>query len=81
MSSPHHHQHRENLIPIPKSSTIEGVRYYPENGDLHVAFKSGGHYLYHKVGPHLYRQLMAAESKGKFIHQMIKGKHKVTKLP
>ena len=72
------HQHHHNLVSVKNSSTIEALGY--QSGDLHVAFKSGGHYVYHQVTPALYAQLMAAESKGKFFHTNIKGKHKVTKL-
>jgi len=74
-------QHHHNLIPIKESSTIESIGYHPENGDLHVVFRSGGHYLYHKVEAKLFEQLMTAKSKGKFFHQNIKGKHQATKLP
>lgn len=74
---PHEHQ---NLIPIKDSSTIEAVGYHPENGDLHIQFKHGGHYLYHQIEPKVFEQLMGAKSKGKFFHGVIKGRHKFTKL-
>ena len=63
-----------------KSSTIKEVGHDPEQQALYVRFHGGGHYKYHGVDSNTFHALMAAPSKGKFLHKMVKPKHKFTKL-
>lgn len=55
------------------SSSIASICYDPEDGLLEVVFRRTGHiYDYFGVPPATYRALMAADSKGSFINQVIK---------
>lgn len=54
------------------SSTIKEVSYNDETHELHVAFKSGGKYVYIGVPMDLYQKFSEAESFGKFFHRYIK---------
>jgi len=67
------------MIPV-KSSNIESVGYHEESGALHVVFKDGGHYIYHKVSPANFERFMTAPSKGAFLHRFIKKQHQHTKI-
>ena len=58
------------MIPV-ASSDLASVGY--ENRTLYIAFNSGGVYAYAGVSESVYRQLLAAPSKGKFFHAYIKG--------
>jgi predicted metal-dependent hydrolase len=63
-----------------RSSNIKAIGHDPNTRALYVKFRNGGHYVYHDVDLADYSRLMAAESKGKYLHQFIKGKHRHTKL-
>jgi KTSC domain len=52
-------------VPV-ESSCIDSVGY--ENEVLEVRFNDGGVYRYFEVPAQLYRQLLAAESKGRFFN-------------
>jgi len=54
------------------SSTILSIGYESASETLEVEFKSGGIYQYYNVPEPVYQQLMAADSKGKFLHVYIK---------
>ena len=56
------------------SSNIESIGYNVVNQELEVEFKSGGIYNYHGVPQDVWADLMAAESKGRFLAANIKGK-------
>ena len=57
-----------------ESSQIESIGYDPENKTLEVEFKSGGTvYQYYSVDSATYEEMLASESKGKFLSQKIKG--------
>lgn len=53
------------------SSNIEAVSY--RYRIMTVQFKGGSTYTYHKVPRAIYQAFMAAESKGKYLNQHIKG--------
>lgn len=57
-----------------KSSNIHSISYNAEDQNLEVGFNSGKLYLYHNVPEELHQQFLAAESKGKFFKQNIRGK-------
>lgn len=52
------------------SSNLSKVGY--ENGTLYIEFHSGGFYRYSDVPEYVYRELMSAESKGKYFAKNIK---------
>lgn len=54
------------------SSTVLSIGHEPTNSTLEVEFKNGGVYQYYNVPEMIYQQLMASDSKGKFLHAYIK---------
>lgn len=54
------------------SRAIEMLGYDETDMILCVMFKGGATYAYRGVPPHVYQQLMVAESKGSFINKVIK---------
>ena len=58
---------RETVV----SSTVLSIGYEPSSSTLEVEFKNGV-YQYYNVPEPIYQQLMASDSKGKFIHAYIK---------
>lgn len=56
-----------------KSSNILGIGY--EDNSLYVKYKSGTIYRYNDFPKNLYESLLMAESKGRFMSQMVKGKY------
>lgn len=54
------------------SSTVLSIGYEPTSSTLEVEFKNGGLYQYYNVPESIYQQLMASDSKGKFMHAYIK---------
>jgi hypothetical protein len=54
-----------------ESSMIHAVGYDSKTRTLEVVFNSGGTYIYEKVPPKVYKELMAAESKGSYMRDLI----------
>ncbi len=54
-----------------ESSMLHAVGYDPETRTLEVVFNSGEKYQYYDVPPEEYEGLMAAESKGSYMHSNI----------
>lgn len=65
------------MVPV-QSSNVESIGYQPN--ELHVRFKKGGHYVYTGTNGDLHQALLAAESKGRFIGEHLKGKFDCRKL-
>lgn len=64
-----------------KSSNIDAVGYSKDNLDeLYIRFKNGVVYCYNKVPDDIYEGLMAAESKGKYFTENIKGVYEYRKV-
>ncbi len=62
-----------------KSSYVESVGYDPETHTLEVRYLDGGLCRYLQVPPMVFDELMAADSKGEYVTQYIKGSyHAVT---
>jgi hypothetical protein len=57
-----------------KSSNLKAVAYF--EGDVYVEFLTGSKYQYKDVPHHLFEELLAAESIGKFYIANIKRLHK-----
>lgn len=60
------------------SSNIESVGY--ENGTLEIAFIDGGIYQYLNVPEGVYSGLMAASSKGRYLHDYIKDHYRTIRV-
>lgn len=54
------------------SSDIASVGYEEVSSTLEIEFNSGGIYRYLQVPYHVYKELMAAPSHGKYFHRAIK---------
>lgn len=54
------------------SSTLQTVGYEVASGTLEVEFKNGKLYQYYEVPELVYRQLLAADSAGRFLNTRIK---------
>jgi len=54
------------------STALRQVLYFPDAQSLEVEFSSGDIYTYCDVPEDLYRQLLSAESKGRFFNRMIR---------
>ena len=65
------------LTPV-ESSQIAAIGYEP--GKLWVQFRRGGTYVYKDVGYGLFMELMASDSKGKFLGQNVKGKYEFERV-
>ena len=58
------------MIPV-ESSMIQAVGYDSKTRMLEVLFNSGRIYCYEGVPPKIYKELMAAESKGRYMRSEI----------
>src|SRR5215813_9173789 len=58
------------LIPV-ESSMIQAVGYDPKTRILEVVFNSGQTYCYEDVPPEVHQELMAADSKGRYMRAAI----------
>ena len=63
-----------------KSSHLKSVGYDEKKEELEVEFQTGEVYRYFRVPVVVYKELMSAESKGKFFNSRIKGMYQVEKL-
>lgn len=68
-----------------ESSNLHSVGYDPESSNLFVIFKDalggpGRKYAYTNVQPHVYAELMAAPSKGKYLNAFVKNAYSYTRL-
>jgi DNA helicase HerA-like ATPase len=62
------------------SSTILSVGYDSVSETLEVEFKSGGLYQYYNVPESVHQNLMASDSKGKFLHVYIKSSYPCSRV-
>ncbi|MBB1156805.1 KTSC domain-containing protein [Amycolatopsis rubida] len=58
-------------VPV-ESSVIRDVGYDAAKSVLEIGFRNGGVYRYHLVPARVHRELMAAESPGRYLNQEIK---------
>lgn len=56
-----------------RSSMIAAAGYDPDTRTLEIEFTSGRTYTHPGVPPHVYENLLAAESPGRYYNQNIKG--------
>lgn len=61
------------MVPV-LSSNVAAIGFDDRSSTLIVRFHDGGRvYSYHGVPPAVYREFLAAPSKGRFLAQVIKG--------
>jgi hypothetical protein len=65
---------------IVASTSIASVGYDPVAGVLEVEFRSGAIYRYLAVPMHIHRELMSAESKGRYFSQQIRGRYRFQRI-
>ncbi|MBV9044052.1 MAG: KTSC domain-containing protein [Alphaproteobacteria bacterium] len=63
-----------------QSSSIEAAGYDLERRTLRIRFVGGSTYDYHGVPAMVLKQLLAAESKGRFVNWSIKPYYRYTRL-
>jgi hypothetical protein len=79
-------KNQQMKLTIVESSMIHAVGYDPKSKTLEVVFNSGRTYIYEDVPPKVYKGLMVAESKGRYMrdeilevysyHQLSQGRRK-----
>ena len=62
------------------SSNVIKIGYEKDNSTLEVEFKNGGTYQYYDVPEQIWEAFKAADSKGQFIHQNLKGQYRYSKV-
>lgn len=63
-----------------KSSNICSIGYEDFNRILYVKFLDNSIYAYYKVPKDLFEQMLKSSSKGKFLHNCIKGRFSYKKI-
>jgi len=63
-----------------KSSDLVSVGYDPSVSVLEVEFKNGGIYQYTNVSKNVYKELMTADSIGRYFNSQIRDKYPNSKL-
>ena len=66
-------------LPI-QSSNLASVGYDAGTGTMELEFHSGRVYQYFDVPPAVYQGLLAAESKGQYFHDNIKGVYRYARV-
>lgn len=56
------------------SSNVDQIGYDEQEGEIHVIFKNGGHYIYSGVTYDIWEQFRDAPSKGQFVNGEFKAK-------
>jgi hypothetical protein len=67
------------MIPV-DSSNLSAVGYDSTTKIMHIRFNSGRLYAYYNVPESIYRELMNAESLGRYFNSLIKGFYDDTKI-
>jgi hypothetical protein len=67
-------------IETPESSSIGRFCYDALNQILLIEFKNGGIYKYHLVPETVFREMLAASSKGQFFLENIRGEYDYTRI-
>jgi hypothetical protein len=68
-----------NCIPV-DSSSISEICYDEPTQTLQIQFRHGGSYQYFDVPVTIYQELMAAPSKGAYLVEQIKGRHRYARV-
>jgi hypothetical protein len=67
-------------MPAVNSSALKAIDYRPVEHQLVLQFSSGEVYQYDQATEELYREFLAAESKGRFFQSEIRGRLPFRKL-
>jgi KTSC domain len=67
------------LYPV-LSTHINQVGYDEPSQTLHVLFRDGTHWTYHKVPKWKFNEFLKADSPGGHFHKEIRSKHRATKV-
>jgi hypothetical protein len=62
------------------STSVEWIEYDASARTLEIAFASGGVYRYFDVPPAVCDELRTAESKGRFVNEVVKKRHRYARL-
>lgn len=68
------------MTATPESSNLESIGYDSIKQDLHVQFRDGALFVYHKVPNAVFGAFLIAPSKGAYFHTKIKTKFTTTKV-
>ena len=63
-----------------ESSNIDAIAYDEDNQELRVRFKSGTEYVYTDVPAKVYQGFLDADSKGRYLNTVIKGKYNTMRV-
>ena len=63
-----------------ESSNIESIGYDSKSQTLEIEFLNGSLYQYFDVPEHVFNELMAADSHGKYLNANIKGIYRFSKV-
>lgn len=63
-----------DLTPV-ESTSVAAVGYDRDRSELYVRFVDGGTYAYSLVPVRIYAELLASESKGRYVNTRIKPNH------
>lgn len=69
----------EHRTPV-SSSSIRSVGYDEGERTLEIEFHSGGIYEYDDVSEEAYRELLQADSRGRYFHDHVRGQHDYRRL-
>ena len=67
-------------MPAVESSAIQAIDYRPATRTLLVVFIDGGGYAYSGVEASTYAEFLAAESKGRFFAERVRGRYDFRKV-
>jgi len=62
------------------SSSLHSVGYDPRTSTLEIQFRRGGVYRYFGVSAGVYRELMSAESKGRYFARVIRSTYRYRRV-
>lgn len=68
-----------DMIPV-VSSNINAIGYDDNSSTLRISFNDGSQYDYYSVTRDVFEAFRDSDSKGKFLHQNIKGKYPYARL-
>lgn len=67
-------------VTITRSGMVNTIKYDEDTKVLTLTFNSGGTYEYKDVPEEVFKDMLAAESVGKYFHSNIKGKYETEKV-
>ena len=73
-------QNRIERVPV-KSSSIKSIGYNLQSSSLELEFVNDSIYIYRNVPEHVYKEFLAAESKGRYFQAKISGKYPFDRSP